>query len=365
MKNCLVSLTPSHYRKLIYLLLQDQMGFDFVFGKGQTSVKSIDLSIFKNVVEVPNIQLGMGRWYKMPNALKYLKHYDVVINDMGILCTTSWLLLLKAKFWGQKVYHWDHGWYGRENWVKKMMKRLFFGISDGAFIYGNYAKKLMIENGFDGSKLHVIHNSLDYDTQLLLRQKLSRTSVYFDHFGNSNPVLIMIGRLNLRKKLNMLLEAVALLSKKGECFNVVLIGDGEDKQKLEKLAKDLDLSSLVWFYGACYEEQKNAELVYNSDMCVVPGDIGLTAMHAMMFGTPCISHDYYPNQGPEFEAIQEGITGSFFRHNDVLSLANCISRWFAVNSNKREKVRQACYKEIDENWNPHKQIEIIKKVIYG
>lgn len=365
MKNCLVSLTPSHYRKLIYLLMQDQMGFDYVFGKGRTSVKSIDLSIFKKAIEVPNVPIGSGRWYKMPKALKYLKGYDVVVNDMGILCTTSWLLLLKAKFRRQKIYHWDHGWYGREGWMKKWMKRMYFALSDGAFIYGYYAKKLMIRNGFNGSKLHVVHNSLDYDTQKLLRKKLGKSSVYFDHFGNNCPVLMMIGRLNLRKKMDMLLKAVALLANQGKSFNIVLIGDGEGRLPLEQLAKDLGLSEQIWFYGACYDEKINAELIYNSDMCVVPGDIGLTAMHAMMFGTPCITHDYYPNQGPEFEAIQEGMTGSFFKHNDISSLANCISRWFALKTDEREDVRQACYKEIDDNWNPHKQIEIIKKVIYG
>ena len=95
------------------------MGFDFVFGKSRTSVKSIDLSIFKNAIEVPNLPIGLGRWYKMPKALKYLKGYDVVVNDMGIQCTTSWLLLLIAKVRHQKVYHWDHGWYGREGWIKK------------------------------------------------------------------------------------------------------------------------------------------------------------------------------------------------------------------------------------------------------
>ena len=165
--------------------------------------------------------------------------------------------------------------------------------------------------------------------------------------------------------MDMLLKAVALLANQGKSFNIVLIGDGEGRLPLEQLAKDLGLSEQIWFYGACYDEKINAELIYNSDMCVVPGDIGLTAMHAMMFGTPCITHDYYPNQGPEFEAIQEGITGSFFKHNDISSLANCISRWFALKTDEREDVRQACYKEIDDNWNPHKQIEIIKKVIYG
>lgn len=362
-KLCLISLTASHYRKLIYSLMDAQLGCDFIFGKQETTVKQLDITQLRKAQYIPNEPIGTGRWYKMPGAQKLMKGYDVVINDMGILCTSSWWYMLQSKFHKQKVYLWDHGWYGREGFFKKWMKRVYFGLADGAFIYGDHARNLMIENGFDGSKLHVIHNSLDYDAQLVLRNKIRPSGIYTEHFGNTNPVLVMIGRLNLRKHLDMLIYAIEKLSTQGKLYNVVLIGDGEDRNKLEKLAKERDVENQVWFYGACYDEKTNAELIYNADMCVVPGDIGLTAMHSMMFGCPAMSHNYYPNQGPEFEAIQEGKTGTFFEHGSIDSLAESISRWFAEKISCREEVRQSCYKEVDENWNPHKQIEIIKRVI--
>ena len=68
---------------------------------------------------------------------------------------------------------------------------------------------------------------------------------------------------------------------------------------------------------------------------------------------------------PEFEAIHEGETGCFFKRDDINSLASTISKWLEEKGNKRQEVREACFKEIDENWNPHKQIKIIKSVIYG
>lgn len=360
---CLVSLTASHYRKLIYSLMDAQLGCEFIFGKQDTAVKQLDITQLRKAQYVQNVPIGSGRWYKMPAATRLLKDYDVIINDMGILCTTSWWLLLRAKFRKQKVYLWDHGWYGREGFVKKRMKRVFFGLADGAFIYGNYARNLMAENGFDERKLHVIHNSLDYDAQLELRNCIKPSTIYKDHFGNSNPVLVMIGRLNIRKHLDMLIYTIEKLCFNGEFYNIVLIGDGEDRSTLENLAKERGVENQVWFYGACYDEKTNAELIYNADMCVVPGDIGLTVMHSMMFGCPAMSHNYYPSQGPEFEAIQDGVTGVFFEHGSIDSLTDTISRWFAEKKDCREEVRQACYKEIDENWNPHKQLEIIKKII--
>ena len=66
---------------------------------------------------------------------------------------------------------------------------------------------------------------------------------------------------------------------------------------------------------------------------------------------------------PEFEAIQENITGTFFERDNVEDLARAIMQWLDIHRNDREQVRKACFREIDEKWNPHRQLEIIKKVI--
>lgn len=240
---------------------------------------------------------------------------------------------------------------------------MYFGLADGSFIYGDYAINLMKENGFNTKKLYSIHNSLDYEKQLKLRNGIIPKPIYINHFGNDNPVLIMIGRLNIRKNLHQLLEAVALLGNQKKHYNVVLIGDGEDKPKLVEMVDKLRITNQVWFYGACYDEAKNAELIYNADMCVVPGDIGLTAIHAMTFGVPVVSHNYFPNQGPEFEVIKNGLTGAFFEHNNIQSLAETIDNWFTTYQNDREQVRENCYREVDKGWTPQYQIDVIKQAI--
>jgi glycosyltransferase involved in cell wall biosynthesis len=235
---------------------------------------------------------------------------------------------------------------------------------DGVFLYGNYAKNLMVQNGFNSNKLHVIHNSLDYDVQLPIRDSLTINELYKGHFKNGAPVLCFIGRLTSVKKIHILIDALYIMNKRGTHLNLILIGDGEERKSLEDKVNQLELSDRVWFYGESYDERTNAELLYNADLCVAPGNIGLTAMHAMMFGCPCMSHDDFPYQMPEFEAIIPNQTGNFFKRDDVQSLADSIENWFAVNGNRREEIRKACYQEIDMNWNPHKQIEIFKQVIY-
>ena len=363
MKVCLLSITASHYRARVYSEMDKQMDVDFIFGVDSTSVKRMDTSVLKKSIDVPNKYWGSSKWYYQSGVLSKTRKYDVIINDLGIFCLTAWLILIRGIFIRQKVYNWDHGWYGRENLIKKILKRIYFGLATGSFIYGDYAIRLMKENGLNGKKLFPIHNSLDYDSQLRMRKSIKKSTIYSDHFSNSFPVIIVIGRLNLRKKLNQLIDALSILKEQGRIFNLVLVGDGEDKVPLQQMVEKCQLSQQVWFYGACYEESTNAELILNADLCVVPGDIGLTAIHAMMFGIPVVTHDYYPNQGPEFEVIKEGITGSFFKHDDVKSLARTIVNWFELHSEDRESVRTACENEIDKNWTPQYQIDVLKKVI--
>lgn len=354
----------SHYRSLIYNIIEKELNCDFIFGTGDYTVKSLDTTTFTHAIFLKNIYIWNSHWYFQPHLTKLTKEYNIIINDLGILCLSSWILLFMAKLRHQKIYHWDHGWYGRESLIKKILKRLYFGLADGAFIYGNYARNLMIENGCNAKKLHTIHNSLDYDKQLKLRKELKESPIYYNYFHNDNPIICFIGRLTTVKRIDYVIKALYLLKLKNIHYNMVIIGDGIDRKTIETETNKLGLTNQIWFYGSCYDEKTNANLIYNADLCVSPGNVGLTAIHAMMFGCPVITHNDFKWQMPEFETIHIGHTGCFFERDNIESLAYTISMWFTQNKEKRQEIRRACFTEIDNHWNPYNQIEIIKKVIY-
>ena len=119
----------------------------------------------------------------------------------------------------------------------------------------------------------------------------------------------------------------------------------------------------LWFLRDLIIYVMLSPLIYNADLCVAPGNIGLTSIHVLMFGCPAISHNDFAYQMPEFEAIKDGETGSFFERDSQQSLNTAISKWFTRKDYNREAIRQACYNEIDTNWNPDYQMNIIKEVI--
>lgn len=355
---------PSIYREEIYKRIDEKFDCDWYFEDLKENIKKFDTRVLGHSETLPVVDLSSFYWTKGLIKLLFCNYSHYIMIGATRNLSLYALLLLKYLFFRKKkVLLWTHGFYGKENWIQKnLFKRSLFNLADEVLLYGNYAKTIMVELGFDKEKLHVMHNSLAYAKQLCLRESLAQTSIYRNYFNNDNLVIIMIGRLNLRKKLDLLLQSVALLKNKGKLYNVVFVGDGEDENNLKNTAKSLKIDNSVWFYGACYDEEENARLIFNADACVVPGDIGLTAIHSQMFGCPVFTHNFLPSQGPEFESIKEGITGSFFERDNVISLSNTISNWFENHTN-REKIREACYKEIDTQWTPMFQMDVLNKVI--
>ena len=278
----------------------------------------------------------------------------------------TWTFALLARIFRPRrhVFFWSHGWYGKETALERWVKRIFYRLpSGGTFLYGEYARRLMVADGFCPDRLFVIYNSLDYARQCALRPQPQQPTAYFHHFGNPNPNLVFVGRLTSVKRLDLLLQALAFCRADGFDLNLTLIGDGEQEAALRRQATELSVEDRVWFHGACYDEAVNARLISEADLCVSPGNVGLTAIHSMTYGTPVITHDDFPHQMPEFEAIRDGVTGTFFHAGDARSLADAIRRWLSFHADRREQVRQDCYDEIAARWTPQHQLEVLKSAL--
>lgn len=361
-KTCLIYNFAQHYRTAIFKLLDQNLEIDFYFGDQMGDVKKMDYSVLDNFGgELKNIFIYKPIYWQKGAVSLLFKKYDKYIILGEYFCLSTWLILLLSRFSKKKVYLWTHGWYGNEGLIKKLVKKVFFSLSDGIFLYGEYAKKLMIEEGFSNSKLDVIYNSLDYECQIGFRQANLESDIYLNHFKNNNPVIIFSGRLTPEKKLEQLVYASKKLSEKGIDINLVFIGKGPVEQFLTSEMTQLGLKN-YWFYGACYEEQKIAELIYNANVCVSPGNVGLTAIHSLVYGTPVITHSDFPFQGPEFESIVDQLSGSFFIKDDIGDLADKIEYWL-FNEKGRDRIRKDCYKIVDDKFNPNYQLKIIKEVL--
>lgn len=363
MRICVIYNFAQHYRTGIFKLISETFDTDFVFGDSMSDVKKMDYSVLKGSVKEVHVARKFGFSYQHGVVSLLNKDYSMYVLLGDTHSISSWLFLLLSIFYKEKkVFLWTHGWYGKETFFERVLKKIMYRLPNGGlFLYGNRAHDLMITEGFNPKKLFVIHNSLDYETQLLIRASLTPSTIYPDYFKNRNKNIVFIGRLTKVKRLDLLIEVISKLKDQGEMINLTFVGDGTERLDLEKKVEEKGIQDQVWFFGASYDEKTNAEMIYNADLCVSPGNVGLTAMHSLVYGTPVITHDDFRYQMPEYEAIKKGVTGDFYQYGSIDSMADTILQWIRNNGDNRERVRKDCFSEIDNEWTPYYQIKVLKE----
>lgn len=346
-------------------MMDAQLQCDFYFGKNLKGsiIKPIDYGELKGYKGSFTNIFYKGKIIWQKNTLRLLlSSYSCYIFSLQKACVSQILLMFLCRVFGKKVYLWTHGWYGNELKGIILYKKLLFLPVNGFFLYSHYAKHLMIDEGFSPTKLHVIANSFNYDSHARLRSVLQFTGLYAHHFGNENPVVIFIGRLEKGKQLEHVLYLCTEM-KNHHPVNCVFIGDGVERERLESLSVELDIKDYVWFYGACYDEKEKSQLIFNATLCLSPGNVGLTCIDCLAYGTPVITHDDRARQMPEFEAITKGMNGDFFKYGDWDDMRRVVENWLSVHPKKTEEIMAACYKPIDTVYNPYYQIDVIKGAI--
>jgi glycosyltransferase involved in cell wall biosynthesis len=368
----------SHYRSLLWskVLNSDAFEFHFFYGKNNSfNIKEIDFSKEQFKQNQNKLHQLQNFWVSgkiliwqsgvIRSCLSDKLDVAIFLGEFQIIST--WIAMIICKFKGIKVVYWTHGLYGNESKWKKQLRVLFYKTASNLLVYEKRAKELLEKEGIPTDKMEVIYNSLDYDFHLKIREKIaiSKINKFKNEFTFENenlPYLVFLGRLTKIKKLDLLLKALHLINKENKVLNLLLIGEGAVKDELRILVDEFSLASNVQFYGACYDEEKLANFIYFSELCVSPGNVGLTAIHSLSFGTPVCTHSNFSNQMPEVESIKEGKTGVFFEENSFESLSKSINSW-VQNSKLREEVRKDCFEVIDSVYNPYYQQEVLKKII--
>lgn len=367
MKVCCVFNYNPLYRFPIYSAMAEKFDCDFFFGdtvfQPLKAFEAQDLKGFKGFIKARKTRIKAFVWHSSikPIFNRKYTHY-VLTGDSSMI--VNWLIILYAKLFHKKVFLWSHG--VKTSKLKtstRLLLKSFFTHATGVLMYNRYNCKYMKMIGCKEERLHVIHNSLDTSTQSAIYEQLSPSDIYTHHFGNNNPTLIYIGRIQRVKKTEQILDAMELLKKKGVDLNLVVVGANVDDEMFTKKLTDYQLQDNVWMYGPCFDEVKNSELIYNAAVCVSPGNVGLTCIHVLSYGTPVITNNNFSIQMPEYEAIVEGKTGDFFVEDDIEDLASKIARWVSLSSEQREACRNMSRATILDEWSVDYQVNLLSKVL--
>ncbi len=144
-------------------------------------------------------------------------------------------------------------------------------------------------------RTHIIHNGIDTERYRFdpekraeLRRKLG--------IGELRRVVGNVGRLCAEKNQSFLLRAFAELAQHEPMTVLMLVGDGEDRAKLEALAWELGLNGRVLFIGTTAEMPAYLSAM---DVFAFPSEFesfGIAAVEAQAAGLPVIASDRVPRE---------------------------------------------------------------------
>lgn len=153
------------------------------------------------------------------------------------------------------------------------------------------------------------------------------------------PILLHVGRIKKYKSVDHLLRAARLLRNRGRDFRVVVVGTGDDRPRLEKLAAELGIDGTAEFTGFITEDEKvnwyrrSAVLVENS----VKEGWGLIVMEANGCGTPVV----VARSPGLVDSSKDGVNGLFYDYGNVPDLAEKLDRMLADHELRGRLGRQA------------------------
>jgi phosphatidylinositol alpha-1,6-mannosyltransferase len=141
-------------------------------------------------------------------------------------------------------------------------------------------------------------------------------------------VILTVGRLQRRKGHDLTLRAVARLRARGDRVRYVVVGDGEERERLETLSRELGVAEHVGFEGAVSADVLPAYYAASDVFChpnrVDGNDIegfGMVFLEAAAAGLPVIGGA----SGGAPEAIAAGETGLLVSGHDEVELADALA----------------------------------------
>lgn len=189
-------------------------------------------------------------------------------------------------------------------------------------------------NTLDVEGLRAAGARVSHQQLIQLRQRLGL---------ENKRVLLFSGRLYPEKKVEFLLRAVALLQAKRSDVALLILGDGQERARLERLRTEFSLSD-VHFLGAITEPTHTAAYFQLADILVVPGLVGLAIVHGFAFGLPLATTDL-DFHSPEIEYLSP--ENGIMTNHDVAEYAEAIG--VVLSSSKRlQNMQEAARRKGDQ-----------------
>lgn len=229
-------------------------------------------------------------------------------------------------------------------WMVMLVRRYCYSRADGALAYASKGKIIMPTYGIDSNKVFVTFNT--GDSEALLREKQLLASEPPILPPNSRRI-IHIGRLVKWKRVDLLIDSFAKVLREFPDAELVVVGDGPERNTLQQQAQTLGIEQKILFTGGVHDPKTIGAYMSASSLYVLAGMGGLSINDAMTYGLPVICSVC---DGTEQDLISDKVNGLFFRENSADDLSGKIATLLR-NPELKAKMGEASFRVIEEKIN--------------
>lgn len=181
-----------------------------------------------------------------------------------------------------------------------------------------YLKSVVEKWGIKPKKITVIYSALFPLSVKATREELQ------EHLEYTHPTIVSAGRLVPWKGFDVLLDVVNELRGIFPQITLIIIGEGNERKKLDKKVSDLKLSKHVWFTGSITKDALGATIKACDVFVLNTAYEGLShqLIEVMDIGTPIVT----TNAGGNPELITDGVNGFLVEFNNKEQLIEAITR---------------------------------------
>tara|TARA_Y100000591_G_C21854278_1_gene713971 strand:- start:10671 stop:11783 length:1113 start_codon:yes stop_codon:yes gene_type:complete len=281
--------------------------------------KNITLKYLSNNPFFPKNKVWNLVW-KLIHLRKLIKiqNPDVIISFLTRVNIASVLAALGTKY---NLILCERSWppfTSLNNSFFWMYKILFKSVD--RFIVQTDKSKTWLSQNFPGSNVEVIPNPIVYPLPLSIKRSVRPNSVIL----KNKKVILASGRMHKLKQFDVLIRAFSQIKDKYPDWDLIILGDGEERDGLNRMLFDLEMSDRVYFPGRV---GNMSEWYERTDLFVLSSKVeGFpnVLLEAMAHGLPCVSFDC--DTGPR-DMIQDGVNGILVNPKEKeLGLTNAINK---------------------------------------
>lgn len=219
-----------------------------------------------------------------------------------------------------------------------------FERCDEMWTVSNHAAQTLEDYGYKGN-IRVIYNGNSVFKNDMLYEIKARN----EYMLTDEPILLYVGQIDKKKNIGRIIEAAAVLRKKGRRFQLVLAGKGPDEDVLREYANELGAGRVI-FTGHIYDKTLLSGLYMAASMFMFLSEYdtaGLVVGEAALAGTPSVvirnsaPAEFVTNKRNGFVVIDQA--------NDI---ADVVENYvFNMSDEQKNRIKKAAREEIPMSWD--------------